>query len=555
MRYTLAVIGTHRNAALIRRRVRAAGCVCVASALSLVGVLATGCVSPAEPLGDLSSLTLGPGRVDPDVLNGQYVATLHTRWTGPIRTRMTVAPVVRDGAARELKGNTRPGVAWSFVGGIDAVLGTILAPFLFPSGMILTWDTTLPTASEPGVGSVGIGSIASTRVATHIAPRPASAQAHAEAPLASAARPIELRTREGEVLALVTLEAEDRARESGRAPDPALYTQLSRGVRARLADLLWDPAAIEPASVDRYLDDLDRGAAMAQDDAEFAFVAAFSARKNLRGATPLIFPSRRAAGPDSPLAPSDDDTRSKRLGVAAESDGGPGGPIARLRVDVFDDPATFERDLIALRSTRANAVILNLRYCPGVELSALLAACSFIDKPIDAGTVLSRAGRAKADLNSPDWSCGFALVEVSDERSLQEARRTLDLTGGVRLRLLPRPDAAPVVPPTRLAVITSRRTANTAEALAFVLQSAGAAIVGEPTMGRPLLGREAPLESGWVLRVASAEWFPPSGKSLMRTGVRPDVSCSADHAERAATDLLRDCLSTAPSQSPPAGTR
>ncbi|MFN5662483.1 MAG: hypothetical protein ACK48N_10420, partial [Planctomyces sp.] len=73
------MIGTHRNAALIRRRVRAAGCVCVASALSLVGVLATGCVSPAEPLGDLSSLTLGPGRADPDVLNGQYVATLHTR--------------------------------------------------------------------------------------------------------------------------------------------------------------------------------------------------------------------------------------------------------------------------------------------------------------------------------------------------------------------------------------------------------------------------------------------------------------------------------------------
>jgi hypothetical protein len=487
---------------------------------------------------------MGTGTADPDVLNGQFIATLHTRWTGPIRTRMTIAPIVRDGIPRELKGNTRPGVAWSFVGGIDAVLGTILAPFLFPSGMILTWDSTLPTADEPGVGSVGIGSIASMRVATHVAPRPASGDDHARGPLASAARPIELRTREGEVLAMVTLEPERDAQRAGRAPEPALYARLSRGVRAALPELLWDPDAIARTSVDRYLDDLDRGAAMAQDDAEFAFVAAFSARKNLRGATPLLFPSRRTSRADSPLAPSDDDTRAKRLSVTSRTDAGTGGPIARLRVDVFDDPAAFERDLIALRSIGVKGAILNLRYCPGVELSALLAACSFIDRPIDAGTVLSRAGRARVDVNAPNWSDAFALVEVSDEPSLRRATRTLDQTGGVRLRLLPRTDLPPVVLPMALAVITSRRTANTAEALAFVLQSAGASVVGEPTMGRPLLGREAPLDDGWVLRVASAEWFPPSGKSLMRTGVRPDVSCSADNAERAATDVLRERLTS-----------
>src|SRR5262245_16226839 len=83
-------------------------------------------------------------------LNGDYDVTLRTPWFGPVTTHFIAAPT-DDG----FKANTRPGVAWKMIGGFTGFLGPMFTPFLFPSGMILTWNSTLPTADRPGEGTIG----------------------------------------------------------------------------------------------------------------------------------------------------------------------------------------------------------------------------------------------------------------------------------------------------------------------------------------------------------------------------------------------------------------
>ncbi len=92
-----------------------------------------GCgTAPAHPVrGTGPALTLP--------LNGDYDVTLHTPWVGPVSTHFTAAPTEEG-----FKANTRPGVAWSMIGGVEGFLGPAFAPFLFPSGMILNSDQHRP---------------------------------------------------------------------------------------------------------------------------------------------------------------------------------------------------------------------------------------------------------------------------------------------------------------------------------------------------------------------------------------------------------------------------
>src|SRR4051812_31597978 len=118
-------------------------------------------------------------------LNGDYDLTIHTPWIGPIQTHITAAPTETG-----FKANTRPGVAWSMIGGFEGFIGPLFMPFLFPSGMILTWDSTLPSAEKPGEGTIGIGTLPAMRVRTR---------------MTGPDRPIEAVLKDGRTVALLTL--------------------------------------------------------------------------------------------------------------------------------------------------------------------------------------------------------------------------------------------------------------------------------------------------------------------------------------------------------------
>ena len=124
----------------------------------LASVLLAACVSPAKPTAPGATTTAAV----PRALDGVYDVEFHSTWFGPLRTTMTAQAIpARDGTPASFKANTRPGIAWDLVGGVQQVLGPILAPYIFPQGMLLTWQSTMP---DPASGTVGEGRIGISKV-------------------------------------------------------------------------------------------------------------------------------------------------------------------------------------------------------------------------------------------------------------------------------------------------------------------------------------------------------------------------------------------------------
>ena len=75
-----------------------------------------------------------------------------------------------------------------------------------------------------------------------------------------------------------------------------------------------------------------------------------------------------------------------------------------------------------------------------------------------------------------------------------------------------------------MAVLVNADTYSAAEFFAAALQEYGKAIVvGEQTIGKGYSQRTYPLSDGSALRLSDNEYFTPQGKSLIGTGVTPDV--------------------------------
>lgn len=76
-----------------------------------------------------------------------------------------------------------------------------------------------------------------------------------------------------------------------------------------------------------------------------------------------------------------------------------------------------------------------------------------------------------------------------------------------------------------MAVLVNADSISAAEFFAAALQEYGKAIVvGEQTIGKGYSQRTYPLSDGSALRLSDNEYFTPQGKSLIGTGVTPDVS-------------------------------
>ena len=73
-------------------------------------------------------------------------------------------------------------------------------------------------------------------------------------------------------------------------------------------------------------------------------------------------------------------------------------------------------------------------------------------------------------------------------------------------------------------VIVNYGSAAGAEILAGALQDhQRAIIVGQPTFGRATVQTILPLQSGAALKLTTARWHTPRGKSVRSTGIVPDV--------------------------------
>lgn len=166
-----------------------------------------------------------------------------------------------------------------------------------------------------------------------------------------------------------------------------------------------------------------------------------------------------------------------------------------LRISAFqaDTAAEFDRQLDALRQQaggRLRGLLLDLRSNPG---GLLTAAVQIADSLLDDGVIVSTRGR----------------IAISDA--------VFSATPGDRL------DGAPLV------VLVDAGSASASEVLAGALaDNHRARVMGSRTFGKGSVQTLLPLDNGDSVKLTTARYYTPSGKSIQALGIIPDVVLHAD---------------------------
>jgi carboxyl-terminal processing protease len=183
------------------------------------------------------------------------------------------------------------------------------------------------------------------------------------------------------------------------------------------------------------------------------------------------------------------------------------GDYGYLRVSAFDEKTTDEalaaiKDLQA-KNPKMKGLILDLRKNPGGLLDQAVGISSLF---LDGGEVVSQRGRDPKDI----------------ER--YNARADGDVLHGL-----------PMV------VLINSGTASAAEIVAGALQDRHrAAIIGLTSFGKGSVQTVIPLHGGadGALKLTTARYFTPSGRSIQKTGIEPDleVAETTEQAEQVANE-------------------
>ena len=171
----------------------------------------------------------------------------------------------------------------------------------------------------------------------------------------------------------------------------------------------------------------------------------------------------------------------------------PGYGYVRIAQFQADTAADFEKQLARLKEQsggRLRGLVIDLRSNPG---GLLTSAVQIADDLLDKGKIVSTKGR----------------VPISDAE--------FGATPGDRM------DGAPVV------VLVDAGSASASEVLAGALRDNGRArVVGSRTFGKGSVQTLLPLDNGDSVKLTTARYYTPSGKSIQALGIVPDVVVRPD---------------------------
>ena len=174
----------------------------------------------------------------------------------------------------------------------------------------------------------------------------------------------------------------------------------------------------------------------------------------------------------------------------------PGYGYIRLSTFQADTGADFQKHAAQLQQQaggKLKGLVLDLRSNPG---GLLTAAVQVADDLLEKGNIVSTRGR----------------IAISDAR--------FDATPGDLLK------GAPVV------VLTDAGSASASEVLAGALRDNGRArVIGSRTFGKGSVQTVLPLDNGDSVKLTTARYFTPSGKSIQATGIVPDVLLQPERKE------------------------
>ncbi|GAB1596641.1 S41 family peptidase [Lysobacter claricitrinus] len=171
----------------------------------------------------------------------------------------------------------------------------------------------------------------------------------------------------------------------------------------------------------------------------------------------------------------------------------PGFGYVRVAAFQTETAADFEKALDKLKANgKLRGLVMDLRSNPG---GLLTSAVQIADDLLDKGGIVSTRGR----------------ISISDAQ--------FSATPGDRL------DGAPLV------VLVDGGSASASEVLAGALKDNGRArIVGSRTFGKGSVQTVLPLDNGDSVKLTTARYFTPSGKSIQALGIVPDVPYTSPRA-------------------------
>ncbi len=169
----------------------------------------------------------------------------------------------------------------------------------------------------------------------------------------------------------------------------------------------------------------------------------------------------------------------------------PGYGYVRISTFQADTGADFQKHLAQLQAQsggKLKGLVLDLRSNPG---GLLTAAVQVADDLLDKGGIVSTRGR----------------ISISDAK--------FDATPGDLLK------GAPVV------VLVDAGSASASEVLAGALRdNKRARVIGSRTFGKGSVQTVLPLDNGDSVKLTTARYYTPSGRSIQATGIVPEVELS-----------------------------
>ena len=183
--------------------------------------------------------------------------------------------------------------------------------------------------------------------------------------------------------------------------------------------------------------------------------------------------------------------------------------IGYVRITEFDGttPADFKKAIIAMKQKaggKLSGLVLDLRNDPGGLLSS---AVSVAGNFLDDGTVVTIHGRHKVDDETYKATKGGALL----------------------------PKETPMV------VLINGASASASEIVAGAMQDRKrATIMGTQSFGKGSVQTIIPLNGHGALRLTTALYYTPSGRSIQGKGITPDIVVEAAKANQVAGVLPRE---------------
>ena len=169
----------------------------------------------------------------------------------------------------------------------------------------------------------------------------------------------------------------------------------------------------------------------------------------------------------------------------------PGYGYVRINSFQADTGADFQRNVATLQANgKLKGLVLDLRSNPG---GLLISAVQVADDLLEKGNIVTTRGR----------------IAISDSK--------FDATPGDRLQ------GTPVV------VLVDAGSASAAEVLAGALRdNQRARVIGSRTFGKGSVQTVLPLDNGDSVKLTTARYYTPSGKSIQASGIVPDVVLKPD---------------------------